>query len=215
MIRTVALIGIDGAGKSTQARWLADWLDASGTPARYHRNAAGRVFFGRLAQRLGRRDAEDLLGVRLFLLVETLLRGLVITRALLVSRLTGTVAVMDRYTYCQYTSITVRKGRLWPARLLFRLLPQPDLVFYLAVPPPVAQARVEARGKDHEELDYLTACDEAYRALPEAPRFTIVDAGTDPSTVQASLRAALRPDLLPGATQQPPARRTSHLLPIG
>jgi dTMP kinase len=214
VIRTVALIGIDGAGKSTQARWLADWLDANGTPARYHRNAAGRVFFGRLAQRLGRRDAEHLLGVRLFLLVETLLRGLVITRALLLSRLTGTVAVMDRYTYCQYTSITVRGGRPGLARLLFRLLPQPDLVFYLAVPPQVAQARVEARGKDHEELDYLTASDRAYRALPEADRFTIVDAGLDPSTVQASLRTALRPDPLPGATQQPPTR-VKHLLPIG
>lgn len=211
----MALIGIDGAGKSTQARWLADWLDATGTPARYHRNAAGRVFFGRLAQRLGRRDAEDLLGVRLFLLVETLLRGLVIGRAVLLSRLTGTVAVMDRYTYCQYTSITVRGGRPGLARLLFRLLPRPDLVCYLAVPPAVAQARVEARGKDHEELDYLIASDLAYRALPEADRFTVVDAGADPSAVQASLRAALRPGPLPGAAHQPPVRRTSHLLPIG
>ncbi|MET7424175.1 dTMP kinase [Dactylosporangium sp. NPDC005555] len=211
----MALIGIDGAGKSTQARWLADWLDATGTPARYHRNAAGRVFFSRLAQRLGRRDAEDLLGVRLFLLVETLIRGFVIARALTLSRLTGTVAVMDRYTYCQYTSITVRGGTPRPARLLFRLLPQPDLVFYLAVPPLVAQARVEARGKDHEELDYLTASDRAYRALPEAGRFTVVDAGVDPSAVQASLRAALRPDPLPGTVSPRPARSTSHLLPIG
>jgi dTMP kinase len=211
----VALIGIDGAGKSTQARWLADWLDASGTPARYHRNAAGRVFFGRVAQRLGRRDAEHLLGVRLFLLVETVLRGLVITRALILSRLTGTVAVMDRYTYCQYTSITVRGGRPGPARLLFRLLPQPELVFYLAVPPLVAQARVEARGKDHEDLDYLTACDATYRALPEAARFTVVDAGADPSAVQASLRDAVQRDLLPGAAPRHPSRAAQHLLPIG
>jgi len=109
--------------------------------------------------------------------VETVLRGLVITRALILSRLTGTVAVMDRYTYCQYTSITVRGGRPGVARMLFRFLPQPDLVFYLAVPPLVAQARVEARGKDHEELDYLTASDAAYRGLPEAVRFTVVDAG--------------------------------------
>jgi dTMP kinase len=211
----VALIGIDGAGKSTQARWLADWLDASGTPARYHRNAAGRVFFGRLAQRLGRRDAEHLLGVRLFLLVETLIRGFVIGRALLLSRLTGTVAVMDRYTYCQYTSITVRGGRPGTARLLFRLLPQPDLVFYLAVPPLVAQARVEARGKDHEDLDYLTASDAAYRGLPEAARYTVVDAGADPSTVQASLREALERDVLPDPARRHRSRSAQHLLPIG
>ena len=153
--------------------------------------------------------------MRLFLLVETLLRGIVITRALILSRLTGTVAVMDRYTYCQYTSITVRGGRPGLARLIFRLLPQPELVFYLAVPPPVAQARVEARGKDHEDLDYLTACDAAYRGLPEADRFTVVDAGTDPSAVQAQLREAVQRDLLQGAAHRHPARVTQHLLPIG
>ncbi|UWZ35176.1 thymidylate kinase [Dactylosporangium roseum] len=210
MIRTVALIGIDGAGKSTQARWLADWLAVTGTPARYHRNAAGRVFFGRVAQRLGRHDAEDLLGVRLFLVVETLLRWLVIARALLISRLTGTVAVMDRYAYCQYTSITVRGGRQRWARVLFSVFPRPDLVCFLAVPPQVAQARVDARGKDHEELDYLAACDAAYRALPEATRFTVIDAAAEPTAVQADLRRAV---LHQPVRHTPRAAR--HLLPIG
>lgn len=206
----MALIGIDGSGKSTQARWLADWLTATGTPASYHRNAAGRVFFGRLARRFGRRDAEHLLGVRLFLVVETVLRWLVIARALLLARLTGTVAVMDRHTPCQYVSITVRGGRPRWARLLFAAFPAPDLVCYLAVPPAVAQARVDARGKDHEELDYLEACDRAYRALPEAPRFTVVDASADPSAVQADLRRAV---LSQPVRHQP--RAVQHLLPIG
>ena len=188
----MALIGIDGSGKSTQARWLAEWLTASGTPARYHRNAAGRVFLGRVAHRLGRRDAEDLLGVRLFLIVETVLRFLVIMRARLLSRLTGTVAVMDRHVACQYVSITVRGGRTRWARRLFSLVPAPDVVCRLAVPPAVAQARVELRGKDHEELWYLAACDAAYRALPEAPAFVVVDAAADPLTVQAELRRAVR-----------------------
>ncbi|MET7393276.1 thymidylate kinase [Dactylosporangium sp. NPDC005572] len=210
MIRTVALIGIDGAGKSTQARWLADWLTATGTPARYHRNAAGRVFFGKVARRLGRRDAEDLLGVRGFLVVETLLRWLVIARALLVSRLTGTVAVMDRYTYCQYTSITVRGGRQRWARVLFAVFPKPDLVCYLAVPPVVAQERVEARGKDHEELSYLEACDTAYRALPEAAGYTVVDASGEPVAVQSALRRAVLRQPVPHARRAP-----RHLLPIG
>ena len=210
VIRTVALIGIDGAGKSTQARWLADWLAATGTPARYHRNAAGRVFFGRMARRFGRRDAEDLLGVRLFLVVETVLRWLVIARALLLARLAGTVAVMDRYTYCQYTSITVRGGRPGWARVLFAVFPRPDLVCYLAVPPGTAQQRVEARGKDHEALDYLVACDRAYRGQPDAARFTVIDASADPSAVQAALRDAVRHQ---PAHRAPRVAR--HLLPIG
>jgi dTMP kinase len=210
VIRTVALIGIDGSGKSTQARWLADWLTATGTPASYHRNAAGRVFFGRVARRLGRRDAEHLLGVRMFLLVETTLRWLVIARALLLARLTGTVAVMDRHVACQYVSITVRSGRPRWSRRLFAAFPAPDVICYLAVPPEVAQARVDARGKDHEELDYLVACDRAYRALPEAPGFTMVDAAANPASVQADLRRAV---LAQPARRQP--RAVQHLLPIG
>jgi dTMP kinase len=210
VIRTVALIGIDGSGKSTQAQWLADWLTLTGTPASYHRNAAGRVFFGRVARRLGRRDAEHLLGVRLFLLVETALRWLVIARALLLARLTGTVAVMDRHSACQYVSITVRGGRPRLARLLFAAFPAPDLICHLAVSPEVAQARVDARGKDHEELDYLKACDHAYRALPEAPAFTVVDAAADPATVQADLRRAV---LARPAGHW--ARTVQYLLPIG
>src|SRR4029453_12000361 len=76
--RTVALVGIDGSGKTTQAHRLADLLPARGPPASYRQNAGGRRWFGRLAGALGRRDAEDLLGRRLMLVVESLLRWLAI-----------------------------------------------------------------------------------------------------------------------------------------
>jgi hypothetical protein len=130
--------------------WLADWLTATGTPARYHRNAAGRVVLRRVAQRFGRRDAEDLLGVRLFLVHRD--------AGALAGDRPGAVAVPadrhgrgeDRYTYCQYTSITVRGGRQRWARMLFSVFPAADLVCYLAVPPAVARATGRGAGKDHE-----------------------------------------------------------------
>ena len=52
--RTVALVGIDGSGKTTQARLLAAALAEAGWPASYRRNAGGRHWFGRVA------TAEDL-----------------------------------------------------------------------------------------------------------------------------------------------------------
>lgn len=186
--RVIALIGIDGAGKTTQAEWLAAALSENGIRATYHLNAGGRHWFGRIAQRFGRPDAESILGSRGLILMETVLRWLAIARALLLSRLHGSVAVMDRYSYCQYAEIIARGGRFERlARWLFGLFPRPDWVFFLAVTPTVAAARIERRATDSEDLDYLVRFDAAYRGLPEAASFEIVDADRSPETIQKDL----------------------------
>jgi dTMP kinase len=58
----IALLGIDGAGKTTQARQLTAWLAELGVSASYHRNEAGRGDLDELARCHGRRDIGDLLG---------------------------------------------------------------------------------------------------------------------------------------------------------
>ena len=45
-LRTIALVGIDGSGKTTQAHHLAAELSARGLRATYRRNAGGRRWFG-------------------------------------------------------------------------------------------------------------------------------------------------------------------------
>jgi dTMP kinase len=197
-LRTVALVGIDGSGKTTQAHLLADQLAAAGLPASYRRNAGGRRWFGRLATALGRTDAEDLLGRRLMLFVESLLRWLSILRTLLRRSVTGEIAIMDRYAVCQYASLRARGARPAAerrARLAYRLFPAPDITFLLAVDPVVAYDRIEARAYDHEEMAYLTAADAAYRSLPEFPSFVVIDANGPPEQVTAAIQAHLS---LPG-----------------
>ena len=104
----IVLIGVDGSGKSTAARRLAQDLTAAGNPARYFENAGGRPIIDALAHRLGCRDGRHLLGHRLHLAVEATIRWLAIARAIVVSTVTRRVAIMDRYTYCQYALIRVR-----------------------------------------------------------------------------------------------------------
>lgn len=190
-LRAVALIGIDGSGKTTQAHRLAAALTAAGVPASYWQNAGGRRWFGRLAQRLGRPDAARLLGRTGLLLVESAVRWLAIARALIRSALTGRVAVMDRYAVCQYASIRAHGGtRLEPlARLVYRIFPPPELILLLAVDPAEAYRRIESRGTDHETLEYLTAADGAYRSLPEFPCFVVIDANATPDEVSRAIRA--------------------------
>jgi dTMP kinase len=193
--RTIALVGIDGSGKTTQAHRLADALAAEGLHAAYRRNAGGRRWFGRLSSRLGRGDdAEDLLGRRGMLFVESVLRWLAILRTLLRRAFTGEITVMDRYAVCQYASLRARAAGPAAerrARLVYRLFPRPGVTFLLAVDPRTAHDRIEARGYDHESTDYLRASATAYRSLPEYGDFVVIDANATPDQVAAEIRARL------------------------
>lgn len=187
--KIIALVGIDGVGKTTLAKDLARWLAARSVPAKYSENPGGRVAIDRIARRLGRANGIALLGRRGFLAVEVSVRWLAIARALLVSRLTRRIAVMDRYSVCQYVVMRARgDGGEWLVRALYAVFPEPDLVCFITVPPEVAKARIEARGYDSEELSYLYSLDSAYRTLPEFKKFEIVDADAPPEVVAARLR---------------------------
>ncbi len=209
-LRTVALIGIDGSGKTTQAHRLAEALSVAGHPATYHRNASGRRWLGRLAHRLGRPDAQRLVGRNGMLAVESALRWLAIALTLLSCLVTGRTAVMDRYSACQYASIRAHGGQRWErlARAGYRLFPPPRVTFLLAVDPAEAYRRIERRGTDHESMRWLTAAATAYRTLPEYPSFVVVDAGGPPDEVTRRIRAHLTewlPADPPSVTGTPPS----------
>ncbi|MBQ1027234.1 thymidylate kinase [Micromonospora sp. C95] len=199
-LRTVALIGIDGSGKTTQAYRLAEALTAAGHPATYHRNAGGRRWLGRVAHRLGRPDAQSLLGRDAMLLVESVLRWLAIALTLLAGRCTGRVAVMDRYAACQYASLRAHGGHRWERliRAAYRLFPRPQVTFLLTVEPIEAYRRIECRGTDHESLGFLAAADLAYRTLPEYPTFVPVNADLPADELAREIREHLNAWLTAG-----------------
>ena len=203
-VRTVALVGIDGSGKTTQAHRLATELTLAGFPAEYRRNAGGRHWFGRLAAVVGRRDAEDLLGRRAMLAVESVLRWLAILRTHLRRTVHREITVMDRYAVCQYASLRshgARPSAERRARLAYRLFPAPDVTLLLAVDPAVAHERIERRGYDHETMEYLHAATAAYASLPEYPTFVVIDANGTPDEVAARIRAALAPAPAPAGLE--------------
>ncbi|MFJ8581291.1 dTMP kinase [Micromonospora sp. NPDC093277] len=208
-LRSIALIGIDGSGKTTQAHRLAEALTAAGHPATYHRNAGGRRWLGRLANRLGRPDAQRLVGRDGVLAVESVLRWLAIALALLSCLVTGRTAVMDRYSACQYASIRAHGGQRWErlTRAGYRVFPAPRVTILLTVDPAEAYRRIEQRGTDHESMRWLTAAATAYRTLPEYADFVVVDANGPPDEVSRRIRAHLAewlPDDPPPSTAGPP-----------
>ncbi|SCE64538.1 thymidylate kinase [Micromonospora matsumotoense] len=188
----VAVVGVDGAGKSTQAKGLAGRLSLAGAPATYLENAGGRPFWNRLARAVGRRDGVHLFGRRGYPVLEAAVRWVALARAVAVTRLTGGVGVMDRWTWCQYVIMRARGDRgVRLVRAAYALFPRPDLICFLAISPELAQRRVLDRGIDTEELAHLTALDAGYRALPEFGGFTMIDGSADPTTVAADLDRAV------------------------
>ncbi|HIW62915.1 MAG TPA: thymidylate kinase [Candidatus Stackebrandtia excrementipullorum] len=194
---TIAVIGVDGAGKTTQARRLTDWLRATGQPATYRMAAGGRRILGNAAQYLGRNDSVALLGPELALRTETLIRHVNLTlsqRAI--------VLVADRYNLCQFARTRMLDPDLepWVRRTLARH-PRPDLTIYLSIPPEVAATRIKRRGIDVEPVHGLVRLDAAYRSLPEADDFLYLDADRTPDAVSVDIRKLVRsalPELFVG-----------------
>lgn len=188
----IALVGVDGSGKSTQARALARRLSAGGVPATYFENAGGRPLWNRLARALGRPDGVALFGRTLYPVLEATVRAAAMARTVLVTRLTGRVAVLDRWTWCQDVIMAARGDRGRRAvRAAYAIFPRPAVVCFLATAPEVAQERVARRGIDTEELAHLRALDAAYRALPDFPSFVVLDGDGGPDEVAAALDRAV------------------------
>lgn len=188
----VAVLGVDGSGKSTQTKLLAARLQDDGMPAAFYRNPGGRPALNAVAERLGRVDGPDLIGERCVVTIETVIRWAAIARALTVAVVTRRVAVMDRYSYCQYAIMRARGDRgERVVRALFGVFPTPDVVVLLETTPQIAAHRVELRGKDREDTAYLARLERAYHALPEFGDFTVIDASGTIEDVQRSLRDAV------------------------
>lgn len=187
--RTVVLLGIDGAGKTTAAAALVAAERASGRPALVLRNRSGRRWLARASARLG---VE--VPVRWADRVETVVRAanVLVSRAR-TGRRSGLV-VVDRHLVCQ---LVLRKVRgLPPGRVLPWLADawlRADAVVVLDVPAETAQERILSRGEDDETLEHLRAARSAYLDLARARGWSVVDATGTTETVLARIAHATAP----------------------
>lgn len=200
---TVAIVGPDGAGKTTIANRLPDLLpmpvryvymglnhDASNyllptnRLARWARSHAPPAVRGlaTLSRRAARapvvREARAAFKL-LNLLLEGWYRQIVANRF----RRRGELVVFDRHFLADYPVDSIDGRMTWRRRLRHRLLaralPRPDLVIYLDAP-----AEVLRRRKQEESLETLAAFRREYSHLvARLPGAVVVDASRDPETV--------------------------------
>jgi len=197
----ITLEGIDGAGKSTHAGWIAGWIDASGRTVVATREPGGTALGEKLRALLLREpmthDTEALL---MFAArrehVESLIRPALAR---------GEWVVCDRFTDATYAyqggGHGVPFARIRELEQWIHGDCQPDLTFLFDVPTAISRARLDQAhvgGRDldkfeREEGAFFERVRNAYleRAAAEPRRFRIIDSTRPLASVRAELEAHL------------------------
>jgi dTMP kinase len=190
-----AFEGIDGCGKSTQARLLADHLEASGVPVTLLREPT-RGEFGRRIRELalhGRDQTSPELELRLF--VNDRLQN--VLRHILPALRRRRVVLLDRYylsTVCYQGELGLDRDRIRRANESFA--PRPDRVLLLDLPVREALLRIVELRRDRlnlfEREEYLERVRACFLALPD-PNIVRLDAVVPEARLAAAVRAAVGP----------------------
>ena len=169
-VPSVALLGPDGAGKSTLAEGIQK---ASLFPA-------SQVYMG-LYQKSAKRTPKRLPGIGFMLLLVTQWRRYFTARS---RQARGQLVIFDRYPY---DALLPSQRRLsWPKRvrrwMLAHACPPPDLVLVLDAPAETLYAR-----KGEHDVDVLERQREAYLQLQaRLPQVSVLDATRDAGQVRRS-----------------------------
>jgi dTMP kinase len=198
--RLIALEGIDGCGKSTQAQRLVRALVTQGFEAVTFREP-GDSEFGRELRRVfvEGRDITPEEEMQLFL--ED--RRIDVRDNIAPALAAGGHVVMDRY----YLSSVVYQGALGLDPQMIRerneaFAPRPDLTLILDLPVDAALQRIaRSRGQANsfEGREYLTQVQQLYRGFLEEPAIESIDASVDADTVHRALLARVQRLLADGS----------------
>jgi len=193
--RLVALEGVDGSGKSTQAALLAAWLGADLT------FEPGATVLGRSLRELLLEPGQLAPDARAEALLMAADRAQHVAEVLRPALDAGRTVVTDRYSGSTLAYQGYGRGlRADELGAVVRWAEggiEPDLVVLLDVPLAVARRRLAAQSPDRlERLDeaFFARVRQGYLELAAADpsRWAVVDGDGDPDAVAAAVRAAVR-----------------------
>jgi dTMP kinase len=192
----LTLEGVDGSGKTTQAKLLADALGADGHDVVATREPGGT--------RLGEEVRELLLeGVEMSPWAETTLfaaaRAELVERVIAPALAAGKDVVSDRYIDSSLAYQGIARGlgldRVLELNLLVTGELLPDRTFLVLVDPEVAFQRTKSSDRIEREGEaFHRAVDAAYRSLAEMfpDRITTVDGNREPEAVAEEILGRVR-----------------------
>jgi dTMP kinase len=196
MGKLISMAGVDGAGKTTQARLLGRWLSDCGHTVAIEAPPGPslvRRTLAELAGQLGLGDYHDVFGAEVTHLVTAFQRLRDWVDRVVPAIPANEWVVTDRSALCHYAAASADGATNGSdLRLVLGQLPRPDLILYLDLAPEQARGRLTARGSGLEDTTFLRANDRGYRELPEFGDFVVVPASGPVEQVQDRLREAVR-----------------------
>ena len=183
----IAVEGIDGAGKTTQARMLVRWLNERGLKAYYTREPTDGPI-GRILREMAlRRDVEPRVEALLFA-ADRLHHLREIINPLLAK---GYIVVSDRYLHSSLAYQSETTGQPEWVKEINRFAPPPDLSILLDVEPKVGLSRIRGERSRFEDPTLLERIRENYLKMAGEGEMIVVDAGEAVEKVSEKIRRAV------------------------
>ena len=194
--RLIVLEGGEGAGKSTHAVFVRDWLAARGRAAVLTREPGGSPL-AEAVRELVLRDWAEGINATTELLLMFAARATHLHALIRPALAAGRDVVCDRFVDATYAYQGAGRGMraadidALTALVLKRL--RPDLVLVLDVSPQTGANRVQGRGSanrfDAEALAFQARVRRAYlrRAARDRKRYAVINAGRERAAVQADI----------------------------
>ena len=184
----IAIEGIDGSGKTTISKYVAELLRRKGYDVLILREPSNSKF-GRIIRSLETRLSVDE-ELKFFYLdrIENVKNNIIPALS------SGKVVVMDRY---YFSNIAYQSARgidgSFIRKLNEKIAPKPDLVILLDVKPEIALSRISTRKKrtPFEELDYLKKVREKFLELSHEENVVIINANADLEEVKKRVKIVL------------------------
>jgi dTMP kinase len=207
--RLITIEGLDGAGKSTLARALAETLAASGHAVELLREPGGVELSERVRALV--KDPALAISARAEALLYAAARAELVHERVRPLLDAGTHVLLDRYVDSSLAYQGAARGLgVEQVRAINRFATddtEPDRTLLLRIDPALGRARLAGRGElpdrlELEDADFFTRIAAAYDELAaaEPQRIRVLDASFTPATVLADALSALADVLAPGAS---------------
>jgi len=190
--------GIDGSGKGTQARMLADYLIRQGRRVVLTEEPTRDLFTGYFLRMLLRsKDVPDPKTVALMFAAD---RNEHVKKFIVPALKSGETVISERYYWSSIVYQTLQGLSEDYIRQLNAEFPKPDVTVLIDVPEEVALQRIVARAhgndgliQNFEKLEFLRMVRERYAELAVKEGFIVVDGSKGPTAVHKRVVSALRP----------------------
>ena len=158
--KLIAIEGIDGAGKTTVARYVYGFLTNHGYRCSLFKEPSNS-FYGRAIKKAMKKAIKNpsaLINPKIELMLFLKDREVNVKKRILPALRKGLIVIMDRYYYSNIAYQSVRGlSADWIRKLNEKIAPKPDLVILLDLSAEKAMERIESRGECsiYEETEFL------------------------------------------------------------